>query len=121
VNKEWWMNPPEELFRHDTEPPGDQAAKQDDGKARWDLLLTPLPHALDAVLEVLQRGEERYGSGNTWRTVDPLRYKRAAIRHLIASLRGETVNEADWGVQHLAQAIVDALFALENESGECHE
>lgn len=90
-------------------------AKYDADKRRWDLLLVDCDRAADAIMEVLEFGLSKYGEGTTWKTVDPKRYKRAAMRHLIASLRGETRNQEDGGVQHLAQAATCLLFALQNE------
>lgn len=93
----------------------DRPAKYDDTKRRWDMLLVDCDRSVDEVMKVLEFGLTKYGEGTTWKTVVPHRYKRAALRHLIASLRGETVNAEDGGTQHLAQAITCLLFALQNE------
>lgn len=90
-------------------------AKYDADKRRWDMLLADCDKSVDEVMKVLEFGLTKYGEGTTWKTVAPKRYKRAALRHLIASLRGATVNDEDGGVQHLAQAITGLLFALQNE------
>lgn len=90
-------------------------AKYDDTKRRWDMLLVDCDRSVDEVMKVLEFGLTKYGEGTTWKTVEPRRYKRAAIRHLIASLRGEAVNAEDGDTQHLAQAITCLLFALQNE------
>jgi hypothetical protein len=97
------------------EPITDQEAKEDATKRNWDMLLVDCAPALDAVMTVLEVGAEKYGAGTTWKTVAPERYKRAATRHLIASLRGEKINIEDGSLYHLAQAITDLLFALTNE------
>ena len=95
--------------------PAMKPAKYDADKRRWDMLLADCDKSVDEVMKVLEFGLTKYGEGTTWKTVAPKRYKRAALRHLIASLRGATVNDEDGGVQHLAQAITGLLFALQNE------
>lgn len=97
-------------------PVSDQSAKQDAGKVRWALLLAHMPKALEACVKVREYGEKKYGTSESWKSVEPARYLEAAARHVICAMQGERVNEADGGVNHLAQAIVDLLFALEIES-----
>ena len=96
----------------------DQTAKQDIGKVDWGLLFPHVRKALEAVVAVRAYGESKYGTSESWKTVEPIRYKKAAMRHLIESLGGATTNEKDGGCQHLAQAVCDLLFALEIELKE---
>lgn len=93
----------------------DQAAKQDRGKVRWSLLLAHMPRALESVIAVRAYGESKYGTSESWKTVEPERYLEAAQRHLVAAFKGERMNAEDGGVNHIAQAVVDLLFALEIE------
>lgn len=96
----------------------DQIAKQDLGKTKWSTLLARLPNALARCVEVLEYGESKYGTGETWRTVRPIRYRDAALRHMVKRISGHVVNESDGGTLHEACAIVDLLFALENEEND---
>lgn len=95
-----------------TEPP---TTKQDSNKPRWSKLFSACPKALRAVLKVVEEGEAKYGDGNTWRTVESPREADAAQRHLMDYWAGARVNEADGDNHHLAHAIVDLLFELDNE------
>ena len=55
----------------------DQAAKQDRGKVRWSLLLAHMPRALESVIAVRAYGESKYGTSESWKTVEPERYLEA--------------------------------------------
>lgn len=99
----------------------DQTAKQDAGKVDWGLLFPHVRKALEAVIAVRAYGATKYGDSESWTTVDPARYKKAAMRHLIESMCGGKINKADGNCRHLAQGICDLLFALELELKEEEE
>lgn len=99
----------------DGDDDADQSCKQDDGKTRWGLLLAHMPKALEKCVEVRAYGESKYGTSESWKTVEPDRYLEAAQRHVMALFAGERVNVKDGNCHHAAQAIVDLLFFLENE------
>lgn len=89
--------------------------KHDAGKARWDLL--PMG-ATAAVVDVLTFGATKYGP-HSWRGIDDARarYYAAAMRHLVAWWRGETV-DPESGLPHLAHAACCLLFLIEKENDE---
>ena len=71
--------------------------------------------ALRSVVRVLEFGASRYGADN-WRRVEPLRYRKAILRHVTAALHGEAT-DPDSGEPHWAHAICCALFLIELERG----
>jgi hypothetical protein len=87
--------------------------KEDDGKARWDLL--PFK-ALSQVVSVLGFGAKKYGDHN-WKQVPrgKSRYLAACFRHLVAWEQGET-RDPESGCHHLAHAACCILFMLEMDS-----
>jgi len=83
--------------------------KDDDAKP--DLSLFP-PVALLELGNVLDYGAKKYDRDN-WRKVDdPNRYVAAALRHILAYMRGEK-NDPETGLQHLAHAACSCLFLAE--------
>lgn len=76
-------------------------------------LLPPL--ATLEVGKVLTYGAKKY-SANNWRTLDSLqaRYTSAAIRHILAEMAGEEVDE-ETSLSHLAHAICCLMFKLEDK------
>lgn len=73
------------------------------------------PHAELAVARVMTFGAQKYARDN-WRKIDdiPTRYMDAALRHLNAVRRGETV-DLESGEHHLAHAACCILFMLDIE------
>ncbi len=88
----------------------EEGKKLDAGKARFDLIQ---PRALEAYARVLAYGCRKYSAHN-WRLVQDgrNRYIAAALRHLMAYLRGEAV-DAESGEPHLAHAMCCIAFLLE--------
>ncbi len=93
------------------DPPRDPApgVKNDDGKARWDLLPW---HPLALVVAVLTFGARKYAPGN-WRHVPDARerYFAASMRHVAAWRGGETL-DPESNLPHLAHALCSLLFVL---------
>lgn len=85
--------------------------KHDEGKARLELLP---PLALIEVAHVLAHGAAKYGADNWHKCEDTSRYIGAALRHILAHMRGET-NDSETGRLHLAHAICGLLFVAELE------
>lgn len=82
-------------------------AKYDQDKPRWDLL--PWDEVED-VVRVLTYGARKYEDEN-WKKV-PLaekRYLAAAMRHIVAMVRGEHT-DSESGISHLAHAACCLLF-----------
>lgn len=89
--------------------------KNDDGKARWDLL--PIEQ-IEKVVSVLTFGAKKY-SDNGWKNIDRLsdRYYAAALRHIVAWRNGEVV-DSESGEDHLAHAICCLLFVMYDNGGK---
>lgn len=83
--------------------------KDDAGKARWRLFPWT---AAKIVLNVLEHGAKKYGEDN-WKLVQDgeRRYVDAAMRHLVAHISGEEMDEES-GLPHLAHAACSVLFAI---------
>lgn len=90
-------------------------SKHDSGKP---LMGAVPPNAMLAVARVLTFGAEKYGRDN-WRQVEnaETRYLDAALRHINAYQRGESV-DPESGESHLAHAVCSLMFMLELQEGE---
>ncbi|CBY88562.1 hypothetical protein [Pantoea phage LIMEzero] len=95
--------------------------KFDGDKPRMDLLFDGMPHALEAVGQVLTFGARKYAA-HSWQTVEggEQRYKAALIRHLTAVGKGEAL-DSESNLHHLAHLACNALFILELELRKCKE
>ena len=82
-----------------------------DDKDKLDWLLLPYPQ-LEIVVKVLEFGANKYGINN-WKQVPypKPRYLSAAMRHLIARITGQRIDEES-GLPHLAHCICCLLFLL---------
>lgn len=66
--------------------------------------------ALKEVVKVLSFGAKKY-SENNWQKIEPIRYKNAAMRHLVSILEGEWLdNESK--LPHAAHCICCLLFLI---------
>lgn len=90
-----------------TTPP-DEGVKDDDGKARWDLL--PFD-AVDCVADVLHYGAKKYAPRNWEKGMGWGRLFGAALRHLAAWATGNDL-DAESGHPHLAHAACCILMLL---------
>lgn len=81
--------------------------KNDEGKARWDLLDMQFT---GEVVNVLTAGAEKYGANN-WQNVEDAenRYFAALMRHIVAYRNGED-NDPEDGLPHLAHAACNLMF-----------
>jgi hypothetical protein len=101
--------------------------KDDNGKLDITLLFDDLPHALEAVTEVLQWAITKkqpvpYERGS-WQGVEPfqLRYRAAQLRHMLdaakeAKMTGvpaHLTRDKETGLLQLAHVATDAMFQLE--------
>ena len=82
--------------------------------AKPEMYLLP-PLATLEVGKVLTYGAQKYDAHN-WRKLENLqdRYTSAAMRHLLAHMAGEKVDE-ETGLSHLAHAMCCLMFKLEDE------
>jgi hypothetical protein len=87
-----------------------QGVKYDSDKLDWSLV--PI-ESMEKVIEVLMFGAKKYAPDN-WKKVPNAerRYYNAAMRHLTAHQRGETL-DIETGLSHLAHAACCLLFLLE--------
>lgn len=87
--------------------------KNDDGKARWDLLPW---EEVGQVVEVLTHGAKKYAPENWKRVPNPQnRYFAAAMRHLHAHRLGDALDD-ETGLPHLAHAACCILFLMHFEA-----
>lgn len=102
---------------------GVQGRKDDSGKLDVTLLFDDMPHALEAVTEVLQWAITKkqpvpYERGS-WQGVEDFqrRYRGAQLRHELnrskSKLAGKPAVDHETGLRELAHIATDALFRLE--------
>lgn len=82
--------------------------KYDQHKPRFDLLPS---EALEEVAIILTFGAEKYGAHNWKGGIVYSRLVAAALRHIYAFLRGETI-DPESGRPHIAHAICNLMFIL---------
>lgn len=88
-----------------------QGKKFDTDKVDWTLM--PWKE-LEQVLEILEFGAKKYSKDN-WKNVEPARYEKAAMRHLISYVTGEK-KDSETNKSHLAHLICNALFLMWNNN-----
>ena len=87
--------------------------KFDTDKIDWTLM----PWAeLEQVLMILEFGAKKYARDN-WKKIEPERYEKAAMRHLISYVTGE-LNDPESGKSHLAHLVCNALFLMWNDNNQ---
>jgi hypothetical protein len=106
---------------------GAPGRKDDAGKLDITLLFDDMPHALEAVTEVLQWAITKkqpvpYARGS-WQGVEPFqpRYRAAQLRHMLNAAKAAIVSELpshlardhETGLLELAHIATDAMFQLE--------
>ena len=88
-----------------------EGRKNDDGKLRMDLIP---PEALEELAKVLTWGASKYSDKN-WEL--GLRWGRvlgAALRHIIAWMKGE-IHDPETGLSHLSHALCNLAFLVTYE------
>ncbi len=85
----------------------------------------PKPHffytsALYATVKVREFGVKKHGSIDGWKTTTPVEHYDAAIRHIRATMDGET-HDKESGELHLAHAICDLMFEIERYTEEVND
>ena len=86
-----------------------EGTKYDQNKIDWSILPW---EELEWVARVCHNGGAKYAPSN-WKKVKRAdkRYIAAAIRHIVAHLKGE-VYDAEWGFPHLAHAVCSLLYCM---------
>jgi hypothetical protein len=85
-----------------------QNIKEDDNKARYDLI--PIA-AIEELAKVLTYGEKKY-EANTWQEIEKDRIYAAMLRHIVAWRKGEIL-DAESKLPHLAHVLANVVFLLE--------
>jgi hypothetical protein len=94
-------------------PNSEGGIKFDSKKARPTLLLKSMPDAVQEVIDVLELGARKYAPDN-WKKVENARYHDAMLRHILAYLGGETLDQ-ETSKHHLAHAVCNMLFLIQKE------
>ena len=88
----------------------DQTAKADAGKPI--LTWVPMQIVWD-IADVRRYGNEKYGSPDNWKTVEPERHFEAFLRHVVKAWDGDHMTVyPESGLLHLAHAACDLAFFL---------
>lgn len=95
--------------RYDFPTPPPAATKFDTSKPRFSL--AP-PHALTALIAVMEHGAAKYGEHNWKQGMNYTRCFDAAIRHLRAWQAGQDI-DPESGLQHLAHAMANCAFIID--------
>ena len=90
----------------------DQTAKADEGKLR--ITLVPRQIIRD-IAEVRMYGNKKYGDPDNWKKVEPVRYRDALMRHLLAYLDDPESVDRESGLPHLWHAACNIAFLCEME------
>lgn len=83
--------------------------KHDGGKPRLDLVP---PELIEAVGTVMTFGAKKYGE-NSYRNVEPKRYRAALMRHICKWLKDPYGKDEDSGLPHLWHVACNVAFLLE--------
>lgn len=88
----------------------DQTAKADEGKPDYTLV----PKALISGCERVRRyGVQKYHDPDNWKKVEPERYWKALIRHVLAAWYDYRAVDQESGLLHLEHIACNAAFLLE--------
>lgn len=90
----------------------DQTIKADAGKPR--LSLVPCEIIRD-IARVREYGLAKYGASESWRNVEPERYRDAMYRHLLAYIEDPKGVDEESGLPHLWHLATNVAFLCELE------
>lgn len=90
----------------------DQTIKADAGKPR--LSLVP-PEIIRDIARIREYGIAKYGTAESWREVEPQRYRDAMFRHLLAYIEDPQGVDEESGLPHLWHLACNAAFLCEME------
>lgn len=93
----------------------DQSIKADGGKVN--LILVPL-RIIWEIGKVRMFGAKKYSDPESWRRVDPNRYRAAAFRHFLAYLDDPHGVDEESGLPHLSHLACNVAFLIELEGAE---
>ncbi len=88
----------------------DQSIKADAGKLR----LTLVPRKIIKAIAIIREyGVNKYGKSESWKKVEPDRYKDAAFRHFLAYLDDPVGVDEESGLPHLWHLACNIAFLCE--------
>lgn len=85
----------------------EQAAKWDAGKPKLSLVPSEI---IRCIARVREYGNEKYGDPESWRTVEPERYRDALYRHLLDYIDDQDGRDEESGLPHLWHLACNAAF-----------
>jgi hypothetical protein len=98
-----------------------QTIKADKGKPQCRLVPSEIVRCIARVREY---GLNKYGSAESWRSVDIERYQDALYRHLLAYIDNPTGVDEESGLPHLYHLACNVAFLCElhkEDDGKCGE
>lgn len=87
-----------------------QTAKADAGKPQ--LHLVP-PQIIYDICEVREYGNRKYHDPDNWRTVEPMRYVDALLRHTMAFMKDPKSKDEESGIEHYKHMACNLAFLCE--------
>lgn len=87
-----------------------QIIKADAGKPKLSLVPTEI---INAIARVREFGNEKYNDPNSWRQVEPERYRDAAFRHLLKYVNDPYGVDEESGLPHLWHLACNIAFLVE--------
>ena len=96
----------------------DQTIKADAGKPK--LTLVPQQIIFD-IAKVREYGLKKYGTAESWKSVDIQRYRDATFRHFLAYLRDPQGVDEESGLPHLSHLACNISFLCELEKNNKEE
>lgn len=91
-------------------PERSQRLKADAGKLRISLVPTEI---IRAIARVREYGVNKYGRKESWRDVEPERYRDALLRHVLLWMDDPHGKDAESGLLHLEHIACNVAFLLE--------
>ena len=90
--------------------------KYDDNKPRLDLVP---PELIEAVGIVRTYGVSKYGDSESWKQVEPYRYRAALMRHICLYIKEPDGVDAESGLPHLWHIACNVAFLIALNAEKC--
>ena len=88
----------------------DQTIKADEGKPRLSLVPMDILYAVAAIREY---GLKKYGEKESWRSVEPERYRDALLRHMVEYIKDPEAHDEESGLPTLWHIACNVSFLVE--------
>lgn len=92
--------------------------KFDEGKIKLTLVPTEIIYNIATVREY---GNLKYKDSESWKKVEPIRYRNAAFRHFLAYLKNSTSIDSESNLPHLWHLACNIAFLCELERNVLNE